>query len=263
MIDDQKFGLPKLKKYPMPDADHVRSAIKFFNYVSPANEEELAKAILSRMKEYGISPESLNVGEENRFKKYVKDTELKHHGILGMHWGVRRFQNPDGTRTAAGKRRQREDNKSTSDSSSSKGMSDTTKYRIKTGAKIAAGIAVAGVAAYGLHKMGVVQNGKNVAKSILSSNTTVPISKANSSKPASSAARYISKRSTASKPSAATRSIIAANKSAKANFAKSRQTGSKFVYAQPSSSLQQSIASLNKSTQSTIDFTTSLLQQFS
>ena len=30
---------------------------------------------------------------------------LMHHGILGMHWGVRRYQNEDGTLTAAGKRR--------------------------------------------------------------------------------------------------------------------------------------------------------------
>ena len=31
--------------------------------------------------------------------------ELNHHGILGQKWGVRRYQNEDGTLTAAGKAR--------------------------------------------------------------------------------------------------------------------------------------------------------------
>lgn len=33
------------------------------------------------------------------------ENELYHHGILGMKWGVRRFQNKDGTLTNAGKAR--------------------------------------------------------------------------------------------------------------------------------------------------------------
>ena len=78
---------------------------------------------------------------------------LAHHGILGMKWGVRRFQNLDGTLTSAGKKRYSEE---TSNSQKS-GLSDKQKKAIVIGAGIVATALVA-YGGYKLYQSGALDN---------------------------------------------------------------------------------------------------------
>ena len=90
---------------------------------------------------------------------FYSDDYLAHHGIKGQRWGVRRFQNTDGTRTAAGKARAKEnssDDAQNGDSDSKKsGLTPEQKKALLIGLGVTAGI----VAAYGGYR--VYQNYKD------------------------------------------------------------------------------------------------------
>lgn len=90
--------------------------------------------------------------------------EIYHFGIKGMKWGIRRYQNKDGTLTAAGKKRYDED--PTNDTNGSiksntpKKSNASKRINYKKAAKVGAAIVGTALATYGAYKVAKFVQGK-------------------------------------------------------------------------------------------------------
>lgn len=69
-LSDSEFGLPKDRKYPLHDENHVKQAIRFFNHAAAEDREELANNIKKAAKKFNIE---ISVGKKNKLKDYLEE----------------------------------------------------------------------------------------------------------------------------------------------------------------------------------------------
>ena len=101
--DDERKRLARQGKamsdggYPIRNREDLVNAVRAYGRGN--NKEEVKKWIKKRAKELDAEqylPDNWQVDDEDF---------LAHHGIKGMKWGVRRYQNKDGSLTPRGKKR--------------------------------------------------------------------------------------------------------------------------------------------------------------
>lgn len=111
------------KAFESRAADRAKKETEIAKFVESSSKttDDVFKAIDLAAEKYGMDrdkiDEILRRNSKNKTIKHedtdmniyyessVTDPGLEHHGIKGMKWGIRRFQNPDGSLTEAGKRR--------------------------------------------------------------------------------------------------------------------------------------------------------------
>ena len=54
-LNDEDFGIPETREFPMPDAPHIRAAEAYFRYAPEDKKEELARRILMKARKFGVN----------------------------------------------------------------------------------------------------------------------------------------------------------------------------------------------------------------
>lgn len=122
--------------------------------------------------------------------------ELRHHGILGQKWGIRRFQNSDGSLTSAGKRRYDNDSHGKSGKDTKSEILEKSRAgtkNLKRTAAVGATIAVASLAIIGASRLSKVKSKADVGRQVVNTvmnatNSNVGRSVANTTRTAVNAA---------------------------------------------------------------------------
>jgi len=98
--------------------------------------------------------ESMPIGHVGQYDVY-----LAHHGVKGQRWGVRRYQNKDGSYTNAGKKRYQD--MSPSEKREYTRKRNLRNQRIKTGLLVGGTVALLAASIYAANKAGSGYNGSS------------------------------------------------------------------------------------------------------
>lgn len=115
---------------PRPEPDKSKSIAdldrqELWDMLSRLRDETEIQRIIRELKRNSGERDTLDKPFEIDTKTPIN--QLYHYGILGQKWGVRRFQKEDGTRTPAGKKRDRQREETPKSEDHQKSRSDKRK----------------------------------------------------------------------------------------------------------------------------------------
>ena len=133
--------------FPIRNVSDLKNAIQAYGR---AKNKEAAKAWIKRR--------AKALGREDLLPDSWRTDTIVHYGIKGQKWGIRRYQNKDGTLTTKGRQRNKNGQKISKSKSNrdelaskiNKGKQATQKFLNKYGSTIAKGAAITALAAIGV-----------------------------------------------------------------------------------------------------------------
>jgi hypothetical protein len=103
MTDKQKLAAMAILDDAIQHSDESDSNETIRDVINSMDEKQ--KWCMAMLVEQAIDDSDDDEEDEEDEEEEVKHSSLKHYGVIGMKWGLRKYQNPDGSLTPEGRER--------------------------------------------------------------------------------------------------------------------------------------------------------------